>query len=122
MAKRRSQSDINFLKAAGSNLQKKFAPSPKTSMQVLEYKAKTLAMTVQKHIIPILKAGGGLKPGDLDALEATMFTMFVQGFDSSMFSKEELIHLCAMLHAQAMRASVEADPHGSGTPDLLSGQ
>lgn len=116
--RRRSQSDINFLNAAKANLQQKFAPSPKTSREELEAKARTTAMAVHNYLLPILKAGGGQ---DKPALEATVFTMFLQAFDSKLYTKEEIIYLCSIVHTQAMMESIEADPGGTGKPDLLSG-
>jgi len=120
--KHTSQADLNFASAAKAKLQETFSPTPKSSMDVLKAKAKTLTMTVHQHILPIVKAGGALDAkGGMMALEATMFSMFVQGFDSTMFTKEELIHLCALLHTEALSMSIEADPAGTGKPDLLSG-
>lgn len=113
-----STADHNFAKAAKDKLFQLYGHTPNSPRELLEAKAKTLTMTVRQHILPVLQAGGGF---DKDALEATLFTMFVQGFDSTMFTKEELIHLCATLHAQALMESIDKDPWGKGKPDLLAG-
>lgn len=118
---RNRAADANFSSAAKNALKQKFDPSPKTSMEVLQAKAKTLAMTLHNHIKPIVQAGGALDDAGKRSLEATIFTMFVQGFDSKMFTKDELIHLCAMMSTEAMMESIDADPGGKGAPDILSG-
>jgi hypothetical protein len=114
----KNPADRAFAKAIKDKLKAKFDPSPNTPMDRLTLKAQTVSKAVHDYIQPIVQAGGSK---DRLALQATLFTMFVQAFDSTLFTKEELIHLLSMMHVESMMVSIDADPSGMGTPDHLSG-
>ena len=115
-----SPNRLNFRSKLKQDFQSKYkyAPkAPKTDIEKLLAKAVDLKGKVQQQIQPILQAGGGF---DKDSLRATIFTLYLQAFDSKLFSKEELVNLCTILYSELLMESIETDPGGTGTPDLLS--
>lgn len=82
-------------------------------------KAQDVSLKVQAAVKPILEAGGWK---DKEAIGSMMSALFIQAFDTRLlFSREDLVLLCTVLHVGAMMQSIEADPTLSGKPDLLAG-
>lgn len=97
-------------------IKKAFKPHVNTPEENLVERAKQLTNDIRNQIKPILAAGGWK---DKEALRATICTLYVSAFDSS-FTKDDLVQICTMLHSELMMETIDADPFGSGSPDLLS--
>lgn len=107
----------NFIEAAKAHFSNK---SKLDHNQLLRHKIETLTMQIYRLVNPIVASGGYLK--DKEALRELVFKSYFEAFDSNKgFSREELAAVLAQLHMEIMIESIEADPAGTGTPDLLSG-
>lgn len=80
-------------------------------------RAKRTTMNVLYQVRPILQAGGGF---DKPALSETLTKFYLEEFRN--YSKEELENLITMMHVEEAMGIIERDPHGKGTPDLMSGE
>ena len=90
--------------------------------ELLRHKAETVTISIHQMVNPIVASGGFLDPNGKESLRLMIFKMYFEAFDSHKgFSREELCALLAQIHMEIMIESIEADPAGTGTPDLLSG-
>lgn len=71
-------------------------------------------------IEPILKAGGGAKPQDRQAMRPIVFQTLMERLHG--FSKDELLAVTTSIIADRIMQDIEARPWGGDKPDLLSGQ
>ncbi len=93
-----------------------------TQNELLRHKAETVTISIDHLVKPVVASGGYLAPDGKESLREMIFKMYFEAFDShKAFSREELSALLAQLHMEIMIESIETDPAGTGTPDLLSG-
>lgn len=109
----------NFIEAC----KKHFASKGNLSQnELLRHKTETVTIAIRNFVQPIIEAGGFLTPDGKESMRQTIFKMYFEAFDSHKgFSREELAAVLAQLHMELMIESIENDPAGTGTPDLLSG-
>lgn len=113
------ESKRNFVNACKKHFESKMAPM--TQQELLRQKVETVTIGIHQLIKPIVASGGYLNSSGKEALRETVFTMYFQAFDShKAFSREELAAVLSQLHMEIMLESLDADPAGTGTPDLLS--
>ena len=96
----------------------KYKPKPPTWEDNIVRKAMAATTTIRRQIQPILAAGGYLS--DRQALQEMISRMYIELFDQG-FDKNELAGLCTMLHVQIMMETIDGNPYGKDTPDLLGG-
>lgn len=112
--------DLNFANAAKAQLKQKYAPEELDAVARLLKKAEDLTSKVRSAVKPVVEAGGWK---DKSALRHFILTLYLEAFDTRLlFTREDLVQICALLHTDIMMETVESDPTLSGKPDLLSGK
>jgi hypothetical protein len=97
----------------------KFKPAELDSVQRLLKKAEDVTTKVRQSIKPILQSGGWT---DKAAMRHLIMTLYLEAFDTHLlFTREDLVQICALIHTDIMQETIESDPTLSGKPDLLSG-
>jgi len=110
--------DANFLEDAKARLKSKFV-GQLTPVDVLLRKAQDVASKVHEAVKPTVLAGGWK---DEAAMKHLILTLYLEAFDTTqLFTREDLVQICAMLHTDAMMKTIQDDPGLHGKPDLLSG-
>src|ERR1041385_3100977 len=111
--------DMNLANAAKAQLKAKYAPDEIDAVNRLLKKAGDVTTKVRETLKPIVEAGGWK---DKAAIRHLILTLYLEAFDTHLlFTREDLVQICALLHTDIMLETIEADPTLSGKPDLLSG-
>ena|SRR5437660_8258858 len=113
-----AQKERNAKYIADALFKSKFKPEdPSEETRLLE-KAMDVATKVRKTVKPILAAGGWK---DTAAIRHLILTLYLEVFDTrTLFTHDDLVQVCAVIHTDLMMETIEKDPTLSGTPDLLS--
>lgn len=112
--------DLNLAADIKSQLQKKFDPKDNSPEARLIQKAMDVTTKVREAVKPIVAAGGWK---DQAAIRHLIMTLYLESFDTPLlFTKDDLVQVCAIIHTDLMMETIEADPTLSGTPDKLSGK
>lgn len=108
----------NFIEACKKHFSSKMNLSHN---ELLRHKAETVTIGIHQMVNPIVASGGYLEPDGKESLRQMIFKMYFEAFDSHKgFSREELCALLAQIHMEIMIESLDADPAGTGSPDLIS--
>lgn len=81
--------------------------------------AADLALQIRDYTKPVLAAGGALDPAGRLALRQLITTLYLQSLDK--WHHDDLVLLCTCFMSEVDNDIIDADPRGTGKPDLLSG-
>ncbi len=97
----------------------KFKPKEPSEVERLLQKAMDVTSKVREIIKPILAAGGWK---DTAAIRHLILTLYLEAFDTQLlFTRDDLIQICAVIHTDIILETIESDPTLSGKKDLLGG-